>query len=215
MNATGYITSINNKSVMVEIPNENIDKNYLLEHRKITECDVTFKDGRTISPEQRKRIFATLGDIQEWNGDTIDYLKDLFKRKMVEKYGCNWFSFKDTDMTTAKTYLTMLIDFCIENGVYSDNSYLERSEEVGKYLYACLIYKKCCICNTEAILHHIDRVGMGRDRHSINHIGMEAQALCGVHHSEVHSFMSQDDFNEKYHIYGIKIDKTIVKVYNL
>lgn len=39
--------------------------------------------------------------------------------------------------------------------------------------------RKCAVCGRRAELHHVDRVGMGRDRREICHIGMQALPCAG------------------------------------
>ena len=66
-----------------------------------------------------------------------------------------------------------------------------------------------------AELHHVDRVGMGRDRTDILHEGMEALPLCREHHAEAHT-MPDAEFFEKYHLDGgVVLDKTLCRIYKL
>ena len=77
----------------------------------------------------------------------------------------------------------------------------------------CLLYTS--VCGAPADLHHIDRVGMGRDRTDMIHEGMEALPLCREHHREAHT-MPDADFFEKYHIPGgIALDRTLCRLYGL
>ena len=86
------------------------------------------------------------------------------------------------------------------------------TSDIGRYVYLCLLHKKCCISGKRAELHHTDAVGMGRNRNEITHIGMRAMPLSRKYHNEVHT-IGQAKFNEKYHIYGVKIDKVIASKY--
>ena len=92
------------------------------------------------------------------------------------------------------------------------------NDDIEKYIYACLINKKCCVCGNHAQLHHVERVGMGRNRNSIYQVGMAVLPLCAVHHDECHK-MSQYQFNKKYHLEPLKIsdkDKNMfIKKYGL
>ena len=82
-------------------------------------------------------------------------------------------------------------------------------------MYACLINKKCAVCGRRSDLHHIDAVGVGRDRHDIVHEGMEVIPLCREHHNEIHT-LGDKQFLEKYHFDGgIKLDKTLCRIYKL
>ena len=88
---------------------------------------------------------------------------------------------------------------------------LNRAEEIGKYLYMCLEHRKCAICNDKAEVHHLDAVGMGRDRNNIVHVGMNAIALCRKHHIQAHN-MGKNEFLKQYHVYGIILDSYLCKI---
>ena len=92
---------------------------------------------------------------------------------------------------------------------------LDMVDDVGDYLYSCLAHKKCCITGRPAQLHHIDRVGAGRDRTDIVHEGMEVLPLSPEMHQLAHT-MPDSEFFERYHLPGgIILDKTLCKVWHL
>jgi len=125
------------------------------------------------------------------------------------------FSLSDVDMTTARMFISFLIEFIITHGVPSKVPLWELAEDSGEYVYMVLINKKCCVCGREAVLHHCEggRIGMGNDRKEVNHIGRPALPLCAAHHDECHH--GEIDFLEKYHLEPVKIDERIAKVYQL
>ena len=93
----------------------------------------------------------------------------------------------------------------------------ERAEDVSRYLYACLAHRRCAVCGLAggpADLHHVTRVGMGRSRKRIAHIGLLAESLCRTHHQEVEQ-IGQTAFDEKYHIYGIPLDERLCGIHGL
>lgn len=98
----------------------------------------------------------------------------------------------------------------LENG---NGSPIIQTDDIGKYLYLCLENRRCAICNQPAEVHHVDRVGMGRDREAIVHVGLNAIALCRRHHEEAHR--REKALFADYHIYGIKLDRHLCKVLNL
>jgi hypothetical protein len=213
--AVGYISNVTEQGVAtIVVP---LEKAYRIDQQEIREVRVIFSDGRTITPEQRKAIYATLRDIADWSGygySEIEEMKAFFKLELVKMTGCDWFSLSDCDVSTAREMLTLIINFCLKWDVPASESLLKRSEEVGKYLYACLIYKKCCICGVpEAELHHVDAIGSAR-RATTQHIGREALSLCREHHDEAHT-LGKDAFNARYNVFGIRIDKTIAMIYGL
>lgn len=180
----------------------------------LSRCNVELVDSRTISADQRKKIYATFNDISAYTGHVPDEVKAIMKYEYIAKTGCDYFSLKDVDMTTANEFLEFLIEFCIEWDIPTQDSLLDRSPDISRYIYTCLINKKCAICGAKSELHHIDAVGMGRNRKEIIHIGMESLPLCRKHHTEIHT-IGKHTFCEKYHIYGIKVDSDIAEIYKL
>ena len=176
--------------------------------------EIRLDDGRTISAKQRKKVWAMLTDISLWNGEYKDdnhaELKEIFKSET----GTDDFSLSNCSITTAREYISFLIDFALKWDVPLNDTPINRTEDIGKYLYSCLMHKRCCVCGKDAELHHVDVVGIGNNRNIINHIGLEVMALCREHHTEV-GMLGQTEFNEKWHVYGIKADKEICKVYRL
>lgn len=175
--------------------------------KNISTVEVRLDDGRTISAAQRKKIFAIIRDIALWNGDAPEDLRYLLEWDFISqsRKKIDWFSLSDVDMTTARLFIDYLIEFCFIHRVPTRDTLLNRTDDINKYLYLCLKYKRCAICNMPAEVHHVDRVGMGRDREKIVHIGLLAIALCRLHHTEAHKD-EKKLFQENY-VYGIRLDK--------
>lgn len=212
MIATGVIQGIKNGIATVLVPLEN---EYTIEQQEITECEVRFDDGRTITAEQRKKAYALINDIAEWSGHLQHPLKEWFKIDYMAKTGCEYFSLGTCDVSTAREYISLLIDFCFDHNVPTRDTLLNRTDDIGKYLYMCLVHRKCAVCNKPADIHHVEgsRVGMGFNRRNINHYGRYAIALCREHHNEAHQ--SEKVFFTKHHIYGIELDDYLLKKLNL
>lgn len=204
----GYIYEHDGDTLTVVAP---FSDGYLLDRRQITECEIRLDDGRTISAAQRRHIYATMRDIADYTGYAPEQVKAIWKYNFIAQNGTDYFSLSDCDMTTANEYLNFLIEFCLEHDIPTLDSLLERSPDISRYLYFCIANKKCCLCGKPAELHHVDRVGAGRDRKEITHAGMRAEALCRVHHTEAHN-TGQQSFDAKYHIYGIKLDQYLCGV---
>lgn len=124
------------------------------------------------------------------------------------------FSLSDCSMEVARLYITFLIDFCLLYDVPCGEPLYKLAEDIGRYVWACLMNKRCAVCGRKAELHHVDAVGMGRDRTAICHIGMRALPLCREHHTEIHS-IGQEDFLRRYVIEPVRIDERIADVYKL
>lgn len=181
--------------------------------KDVSTVELRLDDGRQISAVQRKKIFAMVRDISNWSGHDPEELRQMLTWDFRSLDGGPDFSLSDVDMTTAREFITYLIDFCFRWGVPTRDSLLERTDDIGKYLYLCLEHRKCAICNDRADVHHVDAIGMGRDRESIVHDGMRAIALCRKHHQEAHQ--TGQAFFHRYHVFGIRLDGYLCGVLNL
>lgn len=190
---------------LVVAPTENITREINQKH--IRTVELRLDDGRTISAEQRKKIFALIRDIALWNGDEPQCLRPFLTWDFCCRYGIDFFSLSDVDMTTAREFLSYLIDFCFNHNVPTKDTLLNETDDIGKYLYQCLWYRKCAVCNKPAEVHHVDHVGMGRNRNTIVHVGMKAIALCRQHHEEA-EYRGEEFYKENF-VYGIKLDKAL------
>ena len=124
------------------------------------------------------------------------------------------FSLSNCDMTTARLFITYLIDFCLLHGVDVGEPLYQLSEDIPRYVWACLMNKRCAVCGRNADLHHCDVVGMGRDRMEICHIGMRALPLCREHHTEIHR-IGRETFLRRYILEPVRVDERIANVYKL
>ena len=206
--AVGYIQEVNDGCITVLVPFQRI---WELEKKKITECRVILDDGRHISAEQRKKIYAIFRDIANWNGDVPEFVKEELKCRFIEQYGGEDFSLSDCTMEVATEFINYLIDFCFLENIGTTDTMLNRTDDIGHYLYSCLANRKCCICNSKGEIHHCEgsRVGMGFDRNRIDNIGRRAICLCRKHHNQAHQ--SETEFFEKYRVYGIELDEYLVR----
>ena len=183
------------------------------------ECYVEYIDSRPLSDSQRRMCYALMNAIAEWSGSSTQEIKEAFKLEFwaekVETIGDKIFSLSNAPMSLVADFQRFLITFILENDVPVKRPLLEYVDDIEHYVYMCLIHKKCAICGKRADLHHIDTVGMGNDRTEVQHEGREALSLCREHHSEMHQ-IGKESFFEKYHLNGgVKIDKTILKIYGL
>jgi len=87
--------------------------------------------------------------------------------------------------------------------------------DIEAFEYQCLIHKRCVICGKNpSDLHHLDTVGSGMNRKTINHLKHRAVQLCREHH-QMAGKMGVDTFLERYHLTGTKIDERIAKGHKL
>ena len=211
--SVGTVCKMTPNYTYIAVPNSEIDVMSLL-HKNVSKCEVMFDDGRRISADQRKKIYATLRDISQWSGYDPEYAKEIMKYEYISRTGVPYFSLRDTDMTTAREFLQFLIEFCVEQEIPTKDNLIDRSPDISRYIYCCLVFKKCCISGKKAELHHVDAVGMGRDRKEIAHLGYRVLPLSRAYHTEAHT-IGQKSFDEKYKVYGIKLDKRLCEIWKV
>ena len=180
---------------------------------------VELVDERHISADQRKKAYVLISYIAAWWGYTpLECMKEMLKLMFLGEAETlrRTFSLSDCDMTTARLFITYLIDFCLLHGVDVGEPLYQLSEDIPRYVWACLMNKRCAVCGRKAELHHCNGsvVGMGRNRKEICHIGMQALPLCREHHTEIHR-IGQGDFLKRYILEPVRIDERIAKVYRL
>ncbi|WP_129596076.1 putative HNHc nuclease [Anaerophilus nitritogenes] len=164
--------------------------------------EIRLDDGRTITAEQRKKAYATIRDMATYTGYMPEEMKEIMKYSYIANTGSDYFSLSNCSVTTARLFINYIIEFCFQWNIPLLDHGLNRTDDIGKYLWLCLKYKKCAICGKEAETHHWDAIGMGNDRKRIDDSSYRKIALCRVHHTEAHT-IGRDTFAEKYHVYGI------------
>lgn len=192
---------------------------YSICKRQIKDVKVQLMDGRRITDKQRRCCYALIKAIADWAGDDTASMKQLLKVEFlatqVEQIGEEIFSLSNAPVSLIAEFERWLVRFVIVNDIPLKFGLLGFVDDTEDYIYSCLINKTCCICGRHSDLHHVDHVGMGRDREEIIHEGMRVLPLCRVHHNEAHE-RGQASFNEFYHIdSAITLDKTLCRIYGL
>ena len=210
----GKITSFNaDGTVVIQAAVPSIERAIL---RKYDDVEVGFTDGRHISAIQRRKVYSILNEIAAYAGDDTESTKTAMKFDFLmnrfQGIQRKMFSLSSVDMNTASEFIDYLIEFCVKNDIPMSISPLEYCEDIGKYVYACLMNRKCAVCGKPADVHHCEgsRIGMGNDREKVHHLGREVLPLCRVHHDEAHQG-SEAEFIEKYHLQPVKLDEALCK----
>lgn len=186
---------------------------------------VMWHDAREISPEQRRKAWVLISEVAAAYGylsaaDKKQLNGDMKRKFLLERMdeltaeAIRKFSLSDVDMTTARLYIDFLVEFIVEHQIPTREPLAELAEDVEAYVYACCLNNTCAVCRKKGELHHVDRVGMGRNRDDICHIGMDALPLCREHHREAHDH-GDAALMDKYHLLPITIDERIAKHYKL
>ena len=196
----------------------DLDRALLRQYKKV---EIILPDGRRISPEQRRKAYALIGEITEYvdgirNADTIEEQKGLLKMEFMlrrmEATERRMFSLSDCDMSTAREFITYLIDFIIATDIPTRVPLIDNCDDIAAYMYACTMHRKCAVCGKAADIHHCEgsRIGAGVDREKVHQLGREVLPLCRAHHTEVHA-MPESAFIAKYHLEKVKLDEALCK----
>lgn len=197
-----YKETENGTELLVVIKGKNIGE--ILTDKHIKKAEMRFDDGRTISAEQRKKAYATIRDISEYTGYTPEEQKQWLKALYVIKTGQKDISLSDCSMDEAREFINIILEYAIESGVPLNDAGIERTDDIGKYLYFCIKHKKCAICGISGEIHHEDAIGMGNDRRKVDDSNYKKICLCRNHHTIAHQ-MGVDRFKSAYKVYGIVV----------
>ena len=197
--------------LIIHIPNLQLGD--MITKKHITHIEARFDDGRHISNEQRKKAYATLNDIARWNGDVPEVLKEQMKYRYIEQTGGEYISLENCTMDEAREFINVLMNFALENGVELSEEGYKRTDDIGKYLYFCLMHKKCAVCGKSGEVHHVDTIGMGFDRTKVDDSDKRTICLCRTHHTIAHQ-MGMDRFSDIYKVYGILVKEFADEIYN-
>ena len=191
------------------IPNELIDERFVA---NVMHGEIRVDDGRRISSDQRKKIYALCRDISDYTGHDVEDLKEnILKAGFMIKEDRDYFSLSDVDMTTARYFIEYILEFCFEWNVPLNEKTVALAREVNNYLYLCLRYRRCAVCGRYADVHHHENlVGMGMDRAKHNHEESKFIALCRTHHTECHT-LGHKTFENKYKLAAIKLNAQAIK----
>ena len=176
----------------------------MLIRKEIKNAEMRFDDGRHISAEQRRKAYATIRDISDYTGYLPEEQKEWLKYLHIINTGCDYFSLSDCSMDTAREFINTILEYAISEGIPLTENAIERTDDIGRYLYYCIMNRKCAICGRPGEIHHEDAIGMGRDRSKIDDSEHRKICLCREHHTIAHQ-MGVERFRQMYKVYGIVV----------
>lgn len=211
----GEVTGVRGQEIIVKLPKKDVDTILRYREGKCSLVELRVNDGRSVTNLQRRKYFATIRDIADYTGNVWEYWHDRFKFAYCYKNKIEKISMSDCSVTEARELINLVMDFAIEHDIPLKDFGLNRTDDIGSYLYSCLVNRSCVCCGKPADIHHVTgyRVGMGMDRDKVNHVGRKVIALCRTHHTEAH--YGEKDFFDKWKIYGIRLDEYTVKLLGL
>jgi len=167
-------------------------------------------DGRYISSKQRGKIFGITRDIARHYGyfEPFEWseVRGALREEFCEKMELPHFSLSNCEKAVARDFISYLIDFCMRYNVEVTRHLRRYSDDFGKFLYSSLEHRKCARCGKPAQVHHVEAIGMGRDRDETVHEGMPCIALCAIHHTEAHNTGWQT-YAARHHLAGLELDR--------
>ena len=174
-------------------------------------------DNRVITAPQRKFINALCRDIARYTGDTIDQVREHRKLEFIQDKGLPYFSTselaKNCSVSLASQFISYIVDFCLDNDIALAEAPSRYLDDIKPYLIKCLWIRKCVICGKDAEVHHVDAIGMGRNRRKVDHSKHNMMALCWKHHRELHNG-GQETFMLRNHVVGVLMNEEQYKKLN-
>lgn len=156
-------------TLQVLIPDKNYQEQII--SRTIRSCGIWLEDGRHITAEQRKKAYATIGDIARFTGYLPEEEKEWLKYLYIVRTGGNYISLGSCSIDEAREFINVILDYALENGIPLDDFGINRTDDIGRYLYACIKNKRCAVCGRDGEIHHWDAIGMGNDRTRVDDSG--------------------------------------------
>ena len=195
----------NGTEIIIRIPDKKIGE--FLSQKCIKNAEMRFDDGRSISIEQRKKAYATIRDIADYTGYLPEEQKEWLKYLYIQKTGDDYISLSDCSMDQAREFINVILEYAIESGIQLSEQAINRTDDIGKYLYFCIKHKKCAICGQDGEIHHEDAIGMGNDRKTLDDSNHKKICLCRKHHTIAHQ-MGVERFTKMYKVYGIIVKES-------
>lgn len=125
----------------------------LNEFGNLASGDLLINDSRMISRKQQKKIYAMIGDISDYTGHHVEFLKSYLKSEYIAMYGGDWFSLSYVDMTTARKFIEFILHICFEWEVPLSQKTVDLAREVNNYLFLCLKHRKYTYLNLTLLLN--------------------------------------------------------------
>jgi len=182
--------------------------------------DVTilWHDSRDKTPEQLRKAWALMTEIAAFQGEDKESVyreQSLeFSSRNMETLQGMLFHLSTATVSEASAFISMLVEIIVEYGIPTKEPLLNLCEDIERYIYVCLLNKKCCICGRKAELHHVSQIGMGYNRREKPQIGALVLPLATEYHREYHN-IGRTAFEEKYHVVPVRFDERLAKVYGL
>lgn len=208
----GTFNKISGNEVTITINDDKVIDNLRQFETSMEKPEITLRivDKRHLSPRQRRKTYAMLKDMSSWTGYELEDYKQLMKGMFYEAFGTEPFSLANTDMTTARMFISFLIEVALEQGIPMNQPPRERTDDLDVYMLQSLRHRSCVICGKHADVHHIDAIGMGNNGTTADHRGRKMIALCRIHH-QLADNMGWQTFSGLFHVVGVVPSSEMIK----
>lgn len=176
-------------------------------------ANIEFHNKDMITDDQRKKIFALVNDICEYTGYVNDEMYIKMKFYYMAYSGCDVFSISRNGVTKefASRFIEFIIEWCFQMDIPFLNREYHLSSDESRTLFIYLKYRSCFVCGRQhSDVAHVEAVGMGRNRKTIDHSKHHFMCLCRQHHQEQHQ-IGIETFLKKHHLATIKLNKQQIK----
>lgn len=203
----GKLTAIRGNQITVQLDNE-------LNHYKLAKwanggqpvVELQVEDGRSVSPDQRKKVFAMLNDMAHYCGYDSRDMEIEMKYQYYIQTGSEEFSMANCSMAKANEFLSFLLDFCFKFGIPFKTRTWDMIPDTYPKAMQCLKHRQCVICGKlHSDIDHFTPVGIG-SRKLVDHRKLYFECLCREHHQERHQ-LGAKSFIEKYHIKPVRLNE--------
>lgn len=146
-------------------------------------------DPRVFSKAQRRLYWAMLNDIELSYGQPRESLDAYFKEAFFNRY-YRTVSVADNSINTVEevtNLINIVIDFVLSARNLEFNESFKYLGTSNYWFYSCLMNSMCCLCGDKGEKAHVQAVGTGRNRKTIDHTLHEFMSLCHTHHREQHN----------------------------
>ena len=186
-----------------------------IKSRSVSLWALEIPDKYLISRPQQRKAYALIREFADWTGYSPEEAKEILKELYTDTLPTlSKFSLADCSREIGSGFISFLIDFLLTHGIPCHEPLWKLAEDISRYVYMAAINKRCAVCGGKAECHHVDRVGGGRSRKEIIHLGMRVLPLCRLHHTEIHN-TGEREFLERYILEPVKADERICEVYRL
>ncbi|WP_311408453.1 putative HNHc nuclease [Liquorilactobacillus uvarum] len=207
---SGHLTNVTIDKDLVTMKIDDFDGLINLFRKGKIDFDIIPHSKDLISGIQRRKAYAMIRDICEYQGYVQVFEREKQKKKLKEEFcensGYQMFSLSDCKKDVATQFISFLVEYCFEYDVPFQFKDLVNTFDTERRVYLCLLHRRCTACGAtkDIQINHEDTVGSGNNRNHLDHRQHRLEALCANCHARFHH-IGAESFYEEQHFHGIKL----------